>query len=302
MTQIARLSFEAEGVSARLRIEAVPVSATLDSEPVAPTHDRARVHLLPPSAPWLRALGVTQPNGQPREGMAGKFRQIEKFAEVLRGLVDEAGLGGDRRFRLVDMGCGKGYLTFAASALLGERAMVCGVELRPALVDAANRLAESEGFTSLRFVAGSIADAPLDGAEAVVALHACDTATDDALARGVTAGASLLVVSPCCHREVRPQLAPPEPLATALLPGIFREREAEFVTDALRAALLECAGYRIKVFEFVSPEHTAKNLMIAAIATSSRDAPAAHERVRALAHFYGVRSQHLAARLGIALA
>src|SRR6185295_5269354 len=140
----------------------------------------------------------------------------------------------------------------------------------------------------LSFTAGRIDDTALPPCDVLIALHACDTATDDALAKGVAAGTTLLVVSPCCQKELRAQLTAPPVLADALRHGIFQERQAEFVTDALRAQLLEWAGYRTKVFEFISTEHTAKNLMIAAIKTRESAAPTdavAAEGLRALAGF-----------------
>jgi hypothetical protein len=197
------------------------------------------------------------------------------------------------------MGAGKGYLTFAVAALLGERAEVRGIEVRRELVDLGNRIAREHGLAPrLAFTAGTIAEASLDGCDVLIALHACDTATDDALARGIAAGARLLVVAPCCQKELRPQLTAPPVLGDALRHGIFQERQAEFVTDALRAQLLEWAGYRTKVFEFISTEHTAKNLMIAAIKDHDDGDSARAARVREFAGFYGIRRQQLARHLG----
>ena len=133
-----------------------------------------------------------------------------------------------------------------------------------------------------------------------MALHACDTATDEALALGIRSGARLVMVAPCCHRELRPRLVAPDALRGALSHGIFLERQAEFVTDALRAALMEQSGYETRVFEFISPEHTAKNLMIACIRRSGPDSGKL-PGVRALAGLYGIRQQRLAVRLGVSL-
>ncbi len=234
--------------------------------------------------------------------MAPKFRQIQKFSELVSHLLREAELEAGP-LRVVDMGCGKGYLTFAVSALLGERAEVRGIESRPELVELCNRVAAAEGLAPrLAFAAGTIADAPLERPDVVIALHACDTATDDALARGLAAQARLLLVSPCCQKELRPQLTAPPVLADALRHGILQERQAEFVTDALRAQLLEWAGYRTRVFEFISTEHTAKNLMIAAIRAHPPGDPGRAARLRAFAAFYGIRHQSLARQLGFDLA
>jgi SAM-dependent methyltransferase len=326
--QTARLSrTERPGAPARIRIQKTTTTKTAAPAPSA-AHDRARARPVPAGAPWLRALGVTNERGQPREAMSAKFRQINKFTELLSHLAAEAGLlpapcNGEKPgaaatlavaaspagppLRVADMGCGKGYLTFATAALLGERARVEGVEARADLVALCNRVAREQGFASLAFTQGAIADAAPAQLDILVALHACDTATDDAIAKGVAAGARLIVVSPCCHKELRPQLAAPPLLAAVLRHGIFQERQAEFVTDALRARLLEWAGYRVKVFEFISAGHTAKNLMIAAIKprpAEQRAPDATNEiarHIRALAAAYGVRTQALAAQLGFAL-
>ncbi|MBM3872850.1 MAG: SAM-dependent methyltransferase [Verrucomicrobia bacterium] len=304
-TQTAQVELSADGPG-RLRIKAasgVPL-------PRAPDHDRSKPRIVPSDAPWLRGLGVTRDDGRPREGMAPKLRQIERFAETLQHLLKEAGLPSSSAepapavpFHVVDMGCGKGYLTFATSTLLGRQAVVTGVEARPDLVAASTEWATRSGLTSLRFVAGQIADTPLEPPPAVlIALHACNTATDDALARAIAAGARLIIVSPCCHQELRPRLVAPPVLAPALAHGIFREREAEFVTDALRALLLEWAGYRTKVFEFISTEHTPKNVMIAAIRTRPAGDEDRRREIEAFAAFYGIREQALARHLGLALA
>jgi SAM-dependent methyltransferase len=296
-------------------------------------HDQRRRRLVDPQAGWLHALGVTNGEGQVMKGMEAKFRQINKFVEVLEHLMTDAGwplkvgqasslsrsletvapiaerdrLEACPTLNVVDMGCGKGYLTFATYDWLQRdgwrNATVRGIESRPDLVAFCNRGAKESGFDRLQFEAGTIADALVDRADVLVALHACDTATDDAIARGVRAGASLMIVSPCCHKELRPLLRPPPVLGDALRHGILLERQAEFVTDALRAALLEWAGYDTKVFEFVSTEHTAKNLMIAATKRRQRvDDEAKAETARALAAFYGIRSQRLATHLGFAIA
>lgn len=271
-------------------------------------HDQAKERVLDTSShAWLTALGVTHPDGTPRPAQADKHRQIQKFAELLRHLAGAVPAPADRPLTIADMGSGKGYLTFAAHdtfhAATGRAPSVVGVEFRPELVATCNRVARETGRAGLGFVAGTIQQAPLAQLDVLIALHACDTATDDALARGLSAGAGLLVVAPCCQKEVRPQLQAPPVLAPALRHGIFQERHAEFVTDALRALLLEWVGYETKVFEFISTEHTAKNLMIAATRRpdGQRHQPAAAQAVRDLAAFYGIRTQALARHLGFAL-
>ncbi len=286
-------------------------------------HDRARKRWIDPKqSPWLHALGVTTAEGNVCAGMEGKFRQINRFVEILRPLIDRTGLDGAKvvppmrsnaeglwttRFALVDMGCGKGYLTFAAYDFLRRsgrtEATVRGIEARAELVETCNRAARQVGFDGLQFEAGSIERASFERVDVLVALHACDTATDDAIAKGVRAGAALILVAPCCHKELRPQLHPPAVLAAPFKHGVLRERQAEFITDALRASLLEWAGYDTKVFEFISTEHTAKNLMIAAV---KRERPPDRDelelQVNGLAAFYGIKTQRLAGQLGFEFA
>lgn len=288
---------ETGGKSARLRVMAASTAA-----PGKKGHDREKKRPIPAGAAWLRALGVTDERGRPASGMADKFRQIERFAEILGHLISEAPLGEPRRLRVFDMGSGKGYLTFATSELLGSRAEVCGVEIRGALVDFCSRIASDVGLSDrLSFRQGTIADTDIGTADVLIALHACDTATDDALAKGIKAGSALIVVAPCCQKEIRPQLVARPVLADALSHGIFAERQAEFATDALRALLLEWAGYRTRVSEFISTEHTAKNIMIAGVRGGAAGSEALAGRIRAFAAFYGIRRHALAGHLGFAL-
>lgn len=294
-TQQAQLELRADD-TARLKLKATSTAvASTDG------HDHQKAYVIPPDAPWLRALGVTNERGRPREGMAAKFRQIQKFAELVGHLVTEASLPADRPWRIADMGCGKGYLTFALAAQFTNRAAVLGIERRADLVDLCNRAAKTCGLTNLQFTVGDIGASQLAAPDLLVALHACDTATDDALAQGIALGTRALVVSPCCQKQLRAQLTAPALLTDALRHGIFQERQAEFVTDALRAMLLEWAGYRTKVFEFISTEHTAKNLMITAVKTTSANDAALAHRIRDFAAFYGIKSQALATHLNFPL-
>jgi len=295
-TQTSQLECGPDG---RARLKITAVSQTGAAGPTA--HDQPKARLIAPDTPWLRALGVTNDRGQPREGMADKFRQIQRFTELLSHLIAETPLPTDRPWRVVDMGCGKGYLTFAVASLLGPRATVLGIERRADLVEKCNDVARTGGLPQLHFQVGEIAAGDPGPMDILIALHACDTATDDALAQGLKAGASLLMVSPCCQKELRAQLTPPPVLAGALRHGIFQERQAEFVTDALRAQLLEWAGCRTKVFEFISTEHTAKNLMIAAIRSHDPGDADRATHLREFAGFYGIRTQKLATLLGLPL-
>ncbi|MCR6657325.1 MAG: SAM-dependent methyltransferase [Opitutus sp.] len=297
-TENAQFETQPDG-SARLRVKKVSTSSA--AAPAA-SHNRAKNHLIDPLSSWLRALGVTNDRGHASEGMADKLRQIQKFAELLTHLLADLPAQTEP-LAIADMGSGKGYLTFAVAALLRERARVVGIEARHELVELCNRIASEHGLAEvLRFETGTIAEATLTKIDVLIALHACDTATDDAIARGIAADAKLIVVSPCCQKELRAQLTAPPVLADALRHGIFQERQAEFVTDAMRAQLLEWAGYRTKVFEFISTEHTAKNLMIAAVKAHAPGEAARAARLREFAAFYGIREQRLASHLHFPLA
>jgi hypothetical protein len=273
-------------------------SATLPT-----THDRPKVRALA-NAPFLAKLGVTSPDGTARAGMADKLRQVERFVEILGHLVDGCALRDAKSVRVCDMGSGKGYLTFATHEFFRARgfaAEVTGVEQRADMVELTNRIATELKCEGLRFVQGAIGGFTLpENLDVLIALHACDTATDDALAAGVRAGAKLIIAAPCCQKEVRREFSPPGILRGVLKHGILAERQAELLTDGIRALALEAAGYDTSVFEFISNEHTGKNVMIAAtLRQSKRDAAPVREELCALMEFFGLRSQRLVELLGI---
>ncbi|HEX5709006.1 MAG TPA: SAM-dependent methyltransferase [Pyrinomonadaceae bacterium] len=268
------------------------------TEATARGHERRKRRLVESEGSvWLRGLGVTNERGEVRAAMGDKFRQINKFVETVAGLFNESRLRERKELAVVDMGAGKGYLTFAVYEYfrrLGVEAKVLGLEARRELVELCNRVATEAGFEGLRFRAGRIEEFELESADILIALHACDTATDEAIHKGVAAGAQIIITAPCCHKELRPQIEPPKVLAPALRHGILREREAEMLTDTLRALLLEESGYRTKVFEFVSTEHTRKNTMIAAVRREGgQDRETTRQQIDELKDFYGVREQRL---------
>ncbi|HEX8294755.1 MAG TPA: SAM-dependent methyltransferase [Chthoniobacteraceae bacterium] len=269
----------------------------------APEHDRKKVAPIESRSGFLQALGVTNAAGDPRPGMADKLRQIQRFTELLGHLLDASSLKQKTALRVLDMGSGKGYLTFAAHELLRLRGFhpeVIGVEQREDLVQLTEGVARELRHDGLSFVPGTIADfQPAEEIDVLIALHACNTATDDALFRGIQARAALLLVAPCCHQELRAQLQPPPVLREVLRHGILAEREAELVTDGIRALLLEIHGYKASVFEFISPEHTGKNLMLAAHRRIQPiDPEPLRQRLSELLDFYGIREQRLARLLG----
>jgi SAM-dependent methyltransferase len=269
------------------------------TQPPPREHDRKKTGWLDASArDWLTGLELLDRDGQVRASKADKYRQINSYLEIISHLVRDCGWTAPVPLHFADMGCGKGYLTFGLWQLFARTwhrpVRVTGVEARAGLVTDTNRLARRIQATGLEFVRGEIATAPLADVDALIALHACNTATDDAIRRGVALGAKLIVVAPCCHQELRPQLGRPEPLEAVLTHGIMAERLAEWTTDGLRALFLEWAGYRTKVMEFIGGEHTPKNLMIAAIREREPFSnAAAKQRIIALKEFLQVRHHAL---------
>ncbi|HEV2706475.1 MAG TPA: SAM-dependent methyltransferase [Pyrinomonadaceae bacterium] len=284
----------------KLKPRLIAAEPSFKSRPVA-THDqRKRRFIEPENNVYLRALGVTNERSEVRASMSDKFRQINRFVEIVAGLHASSALASQPTLSVVDMGSGKGYLTFAVydylNRGLGLQAHVTGVEARAELVELCNRVAVEAGFERLQFRQGYIDDFSTEdeSTDILIALHACDTATDDALFKGISAAASIVICAPCCHKEVRPQIEAPEVLRPVLRHGILLERQAEMLTDALRALLLEYTGYATKVFEFISTEHTAKNVMLTGVrrprASFNEEAL---RQFRDLKNFYGLRTQRL---------
>jgi hypothetical protein len=275
----------------------ISVKPTFNEKPSS-THDREKNSIVHSGAPYLKAIGITNDKGEIRKDQRDKWRQIKKYVEILGGLYENSSLPGKSTLKIVDMGSGKGYLTFAAydyfANQLKLKLEMIGIDTRRELVDLCNQIADACGFDGLKFVTGTIADVPVPETDILIALHACDTATDDALFKGITSNAEIIVAAPCCHKEIRPQIKPPELLRDILKHGSMLEREAETITDGLRAMLLERSGYSTKIFEFVPTTHTPKNNMIAATRTGSASASdRIQERIDALKAFYGIGEQRL---------
>ena len=196
------------------------------------------------------------------------------------------------------MGCGKGYLTFAAydyfKNLREIDVSITGVDTKSELVDLCNGIAKASEFDALNFVVGSIADYEAGDVDMLIALHACNTATDDAIYKGIAAEADLIVAAPCCHQEIRGQITPPEMFRDILKHGVMLERTAETITDGLRVLLLERSGYSTRLFEFVSIEHTPKNNMLVGTRLAKPDPPDEFDRqINEIKQLYGIREHHL---------
>ena len=295
------LSFERNGDKIRLKRTEVA-----GREAPSTDHNRAKNRpLAETNKPYLHALGITGKDGVVRNDAQDKFRQINKMVEIFAPLIQAIKA---EKPRIVDMGAGKGYLDFALydylATVANRPAEIIGVEMRDRLVADGNATAAQSGFDGLSFQPGTILDHDATGADAVIALHACDTATDDAIFKGIAAGASLIAVAPCCHKQIRRQMEAGKPaseLGVLLRHGIFLERQAEMVTDTLRALLLELSGYRTKVFEFVSDAHTPKNNLIVAEKDGrvGRDRGAMLKQIADTKAMFGIERHYLEGLLGL---
>ena len=265
----------------------------------ATDHNRDKHRLLPLTRPFLRELGVADAQGRVVPAMSRKYKQINKFIEVLAAALDRSSLADKPNIHVVDFGSGKGYLTFAVhdwlTHSLHRQAHVTGVELRDELVQLCQGVIDRLHLQGMAYEQGDVREYHPEALDVMIALHACDTATDHAIHLGIRAGAEIILCSPCCHKEVRPQLLSPHPLRPLLKHGIHQAQEAEMLTDGLRALLLEAAGYDTQVFEFISLEHTNKNKMILAV-KRPRAKAAANEvltQIHDLKAFYGLQHQCL---------
>ncbi|MFC2132214.1 SAM-dependent methyltransferase [Bacteroidota bacterium] len=213
---------------------------------------------------YLRELGITNSRWDVRHEMTDKFKQINRYIELLSPYLKEVEL--IKNFHIADMGSGKGYLTFALYDYLtnnqSENIKITGVEFRDDLVKKCNSIAQKANFRNLKFIKGTIENAKIEKFDVIIALHACDIATDEAIFRGIKSNASLIVCAPCCHKQIRKEFNVTNELSSVVSHGILKERQAEIITDSLRALIMEAFGYKTKIFEFISTEHTAKNIMI----------------------------------------
>lgn len=274
------------------------------------SHNREKARLLPEGRPdaFLQAVGIMTAEGAVRADRQRKFRQINEFLSVIDQTLRQAGSDGhtpDAPVSVVDCGCGNAYLTFAAyhyfHHLRDTPARLVGIDVNAALIAAHEATARELGWTDLSFEATPILEyAPATPPEMVLALHACDTATDDALARAIAWGSRIILSVPCCQHHLQKQLAQPgvaPPLRPILRHGVLRERLGDVLTDAFRALILRIMGYQTDVMEFVSTEHTAKNVMIRAVRATRPGERAFVQEYRALKEAYGV-TPYLEERLG----
>lgn len=233
------------------------------------SHNKKKNYLLPEGTPvpFLVDLGVMTKDGTVVKAKYDKFRQINRFLEFIEDILPK--LDRSRETKIIDFGCGKSYLTFAMYYYLkevkGYPIRIVGLDLKRDVIELCNHLAQKFGFENLTFLHGDIADYEgMEQVDMVVTLHACDTATDYALAKAVRWGAKVILSVPCCQHELNGQIEN-ELLAPVLKYGLIKERTSALLTDGIRAGLLEEAGYRTQILEFIDMEHTPKNILIRAV-------------------------------------
>jgi SAM-dependent methyltransferase len=244
-------------------------------------HDKKKERLLDSGDPFLREVGISDASGQIKPSKSDKYRQVEEFLRLLTPTLTNAIEAGQIKkptsaepLTIVDLGCGHAYLTFATHQYLrtlGMAVKVIGIDVRVASRDRNNEIARKLGITeTIEFRAEEINETSLTQADVAIALHACDTATDDAIAWAVKADAKLLMIAPCCHHDIQSQLSDsPEPWSLITRYGIMRERLGDLLTDSLRMQILKLRGYRVEAIEFIGGEHTPRNLMIRAVKTGA---------------------------------
>jgi SAM-dependent methyltransferase len=245
------------------------------------SHDRSKARLLDASDPFLIAVGISDSAGNLKPSKSDKYRQVEEFLRLLAPTLTSAIKAGHiapptdaKPLTIVDLGCGHAYLTFATHQYLHSQGMpvkVIGIDVRTTARDRNNEIAAQLGISStIEFRAEEIADTTLTSADIAIALHACDTATDDAIAWAINSNAKLALIAPCCHHDIQAQMnETPEPWSIITRNGIMKERLGDLLTDALRMRIMKLRGYRVEAIEFIGGEHTPRNLMIRAVKTGA---------------------------------
>ena len=260
-------------------------------------HNREKQRFVQQHSPFLKHLGIADEKGQIIPSMARKWKQINKFIEIFSNAYAQID-SSQQSLNIVDFGSGKGYLTFALYDYLLEQQktpFITGVELRSNLVEFCQNVADDVGFNHLDFFEGDVRSYSPEKLDVMIALHACDIATDFAIHTGIRLNASMIMCAPCCHKELRPQLQSSEVLQPMLQFGIHAGQQAEMLTDTLRALLLKAYGYETNVFEFVALEHTSKNKMILATKRKNLEQPDPQimQQIQDLKTMYGIQKHSL---------
>jgi len=290
--EIIRLFFSAKNNKPKIKISEPTFKPVVNL-----SHDRKkhkRVELK--NNIWLKELGITTSEDVIKKDMHDKYRQINKYLEVIENMIIKKTSG--KNLRIYDAGSGKGYLTFALYDYLKNnlkiKTRITGIEFRQELVDKCNKISEKAEFKNLNFVQGTIIDSKINKVDVFIALHACDTATDEAIYKGIKANAQFIVVAPCCQKQIRQQMSITNAMASLTKHGILKERQAVILTDGLRALLLEANDYKTKVFEFISTEHTPKNIMIIAEKTNMKfNKTEINKNINEIKQMFGIEYHYL---------
>lgn len=244
---------------------------------------------------YLRELEVLNYDWEIRKDMNNKFRQIDKYIEIFDNLVKSSNL--PKEISVMDMWAGKWYLTFAVYDYLAKNwfaPRITWVEYRKDLVEKCSDIAYKCGFSGLVFKEWTISNTTIDKNNILIALHACDTATDDAIYKWIISQSVLIICAPCCHKQIRKQFKVTNNFSSFLKHGILEERQAEIITDAIRSLILEMYWYKTKVFEFISNEHTAKNIMIVWQKTNDKiDKNDIYKKIQEIKEFYWIKEHYL---------
>ena len=281
-------------------------------------HDKVKNRLINTDNPWWFKLGLTTREGKVTADMQHKFKQIYKYVEIVDGVMKNVKFDG--KVRIADMGAGKGYLTFALYEYLTQRCKydieMEGVEIRPDLVAKINEIIKESNLKDFRFVESSIEDymtqrlrdtktqsiadsatlrlCDTESLDVLIALHACNTATDDAIIKGIESGAKLIICAPCCHKQIRQEMEKSKVVDPITRYGIFLERQAVMITDAIRALIMEYYGYKTQVMEFIEMEHTPKNILLVGRKSDVPvDKEAILKQIEDLKKQYGIEKHYL---------
>lgn len=271
----------------------VIVKGTTTQVKIDTSHDNIKFRYISERAPWLQDLGLASKDGKIYDKAQDKYKQINKYVEIIDNLLKD--VPEEAMLTIADMGSGKGYLTFALYDFLTNtrkiRCKITGYDVREDIIGLCYNVAVKHGFVGLTFQQKDIDQVNTDDTDMVIALHACDIATDMAIAKGIQGKATYIIVAPCCHKQIRNDFKHNNLLTPILQHGILEERQAEIVTDGIRALLMEANGYQSKVFEFISTEHTPKNLMI----TGKKGKPnkTALKQVQKIKDFFGIEQHYL---------
>ncbi|MCR5035809.1 MAG: SAM-dependent methyltransferase [Bacteroidales bacterium] len=260
------------------------------------SHDHEKQRLIDPTKPWWHLLGLTTQDGKVTADMQHKYKQICKYVEIVDGVMRQTKF--DDEIHIADMGAGKGYLTFALYEYLtthyDKKIVMEGVEIRKDLVEKINDIIQKCQLNDFKFIENSIENYQPSRLDVLIALHACDTATDDAILKGIRNNAKLIICAPCCHKQIRHEMEKSGKTDAITKYGIFLERQAVMITDTIRALVLEYCGYKTQVMEFIEIDNTPKNVLLVGRKTDKPiDKEAIAKQIKALMEQYGIEGHYL---------